>query len=390
MLLRKEEIHLLKLLRQFPVVGILGPRQVGKTTLAMEIIPRMKKKTIYLDLESLEDRSTLRAPELFLRQHTDKCVILDEIQFMPELFPLLRSLVDRDRKPARFLVLGSANPSIIKGASESLAGRIAYLELNPFSIADVPANIAMEKHWFRGGFPDSLLAKRDGDAQRWLDAFIKTYIERDLPLLGIGTSPQIIQRFWTMLATAHGNTWNASAFGRSLGMSDHSVNHYLDYHEGAFLVQRLKPFFVNARKRMVKSPKVYLRDSGILHRLLRIADRNALQHHIALGASWEGYVIEQIRRTISDQLDLYYYRTHGGAELDLVITKADKPLYGIEIKYSSAPVLSKGSFESIDDLKLKKTFVIVPSGTEYPLRKDIIVCGLQHWMKKYLPLVNRA
>jgi predicted AAA+ superfamily ATPase len=167
------------------------------------------------------------------------------------------------------------------------------------------------------------------------------------------------------------NTWNASAFGRSLGMSDHSVNHYLDYHEGAFLVQRLKPFFVNARKRMVKSPKVYLRDSGILHRLLRIADRNALQHHIALGASWEGYVIEQIRRTISDQLDLYYYRTHGGAELDLVITKADKPLYGIEIKYSSAPVLSKGSFESIDDLKLKKTFVIVPSGTEYPLRKDI-------------------
>lgn len=185
-----------------------------------------------------------------------------------------------------------------------------------------------------------------------------------------------------MLATAHGNIWNASAFGRSLGMSDHSVNHYLDYLEGAFLVQRLKPFFVNAREKKAReiTQSVYQRRRSC-HRLLRISGMNELQHHIALGASWEGYVIEQIRRTLSDQLDLYYYRTHGGAELDLVITKADKPVYGIEIKYSSAPVLSKGSFESIIDLKLKKTFVIVPSGAEYPLRKDIIVCGLQHWIK---------
>lgn len=375
---------LLEQLNHFPVVGILGPRQVGKTTLAKQIIPRLPTPPVYLDLELPSDLAKLQEPELYLAQHEDKCVIIDEIQRMPGLFTLLRALIDRKRTAGRFLILGSASPNLLKDASESLAGRVSYIELSPFHLKELPGNTSYQEHWFRGGFPEAFLADSDRQAVQWLEAFIQTYIERDIPLLGLNVSPQLIYRFWTMLAHYHGAVWNASHFGRALGVSHTTVNRYLDFLEGALLVRRLIPFYTNIKKRLVKSPRIYLRDSGILHRLLKVADFEELQGHPLIGVSWEGYAIEQIRNLVNSDRDLYFYRTQSGAECDLLIAKAHTPVAAIEIKYTSTPKAQKGFWESINDLGTAKNYIITPASDDYLLSRNIRVCSLPVFIQQYL------
>lgn len=302
------EKELLELLSFFPAVGIIGPRQSGKTTLARMIMNRISKKTIYLDLESPTDRNKLSEPEYFFEDNKNNCVVLDEIQRMPLLFPLLRSTIDKHRIPGRFIILGSANPAIMKDSSESLAGRIAYKELYPFNIIETGFE-NLKKHWLLGGFPDAYQQKNIDHTKTWLENFVTTYVERDLPVIGLDASSKTLANFWTMLAHNHGNIFNASNFARSLGISSPTVTRYLHFLEEAFLVNSLRPFFHNTRKRLVKSPKVYIRDSGVLHYLTNTLDPLILPVHIIVGSSWEGYVVEQVKQILGKKLEMYFYRT---------------------------------------------------------------------------------
>ncbi len=374
------------LLKQFPVIVLLGPRQVGKTTLVSELVPEIEKDAVWFDLEKPSDYDKMNNAELVLGNLRDKCVIIDEIQLRPELFSLLRPLVDAKREPCRFIILGSASPSIVKGVSESLAGRAAYHQLMPFSLPEVQKKISMEKHHFVGGFPDSALAGSDNASKKWLDNFIRSYTEIDLQKLGIGASPVMSRRLWEMLAWQNGNLVNYSALGNSLGISYNTVKGYVDYFEGAFLISRLLPFHNNIKKRLVKSPKIYINDTGILHRLLRIQDFYQLQGSPMMGASWEAYVLAQVRASLPSDIDLYFYRTHAGAEVDLVFTKGLKPIATAEIKYSLSPEITKGMLSVIDDLKTSDNFVIIPSqDDDYPIKKNIVGCGLNIFLEKYLP-----
>ncbi|MDZ7314472.1 MAG: ATP-binding protein, partial [candidate division KSB1 bacterium] len=347
---RKVTTELIKLINQFPVVAIIGPRQVGKTTLAKHLMDHINKECIYLDLELPEDQAKLYEPQLYLEQHVDKCVILDEIQQIPHIFPVLRGLIDRHRVTGRYVILGSASPDLLKQSSETLAGRIAYKELTPFNLTEISENFNFTLHWFRGGFPEALLSPDEEFYRNWMRNFIQTYLERDLPLLGLSVSPILMRRFWTMLANFHGGIWNASNFAKSLGITVPTVNRYLEFLEAAFIVNRLQPFYINLKKRLVKSPKIYIRDSGILHHLTGILTFHDLQGNVLLGNSWEGYVIEQIRQLVPGEINLYYYRTHNGAESDLVLVRGNEALACIEIKYTAAPALSKGFQISIEDL----------------------------------------
>ena len=376
--------RLIELLNQFPVVGIIGARQVGKTTLAKSIIEKLSRDTIYLDLELTSDLVKLEEPELYLNQYSDKLIIIDEIQRMPELYPLLRSLVDQNRIPGRFLILGSASPGLIRNASESLAGRIYYLELSTLHFKEIYPEYDMIRHLFRGGFPNALLAENDQLALDWLDAFIQTYTERDLPLLGMDISPQLIKRFWTMLAHFHGGIWNASSFSRALGFTHPTMNKYLDYLEGALLLRRLYPFYPSIKKRLVKAPKVYIRDSGVLHRLVGISSIDQLQGNVLVGASWEGYVIEQISNIIKPDITLYFYRTYAGSEIDLVFVKSNMPVASVEIKYSNAPALQKGHSEAIKDLEIDNNFIVTPDSDDYLKKSNLRVCSLHKFINNYL------
>lgn len=388
MIPRKIQNEINELLEIFPAVGIIGPRQSGKTTLAKQIIAQLEKECIYLDLESHADLAKISEPELFFLNNQDKCIVIDEIQHKPELFPLLRSVIDKHRVPARFIILGSASPKIMRDSSESLAGRIAYKELNAFNLFEIINDRKLvQKHWFRGGFPESLLARSDNISNKWIDNFITTYIERDLPQLGFGLSSIVIRKLWSMLASNHGNLFNASTLSKALDISAPTVKKYVEFLEEAFLVYSLKPFYYNSNKRLVKSPKIYIRDTGILHFLNFIYDFSQLENNILIGASWEGYVIEQIRQLANQNTELFFYRTHHGTECDLVLVKGIKPVAAIEIKYSSAPKISKGFTLSIQDLKTSDNFIITPQSDDYILRENIRVVNLEDFIQKYLPKI---
>jgi hypothetical protein len=380
--------ELLELLSYFPALGIIGSRQVGKTTLVKQMALNLNKQAIYLDLENPDDLSKLTEPSLFLRSYADRCVILDEIQRMPGLFPVLRSLIDENRTPARFILTGSASPDLIRDSSESLAGRIAYKELTPLNIAEVNETMATTRHWFRGGYPLSLLAPSDKLGRKWLENYIQTYIERDLPLLGLKVSPTVLRNLWTMLAHIHGNILNMNVLSKSLEISSPTLKRYLHFLSEAFLLRILEPYHYNIKKRLVKSPKVFLRDTGILHAILGIPAPEQLSGNPVVGNSWEGYVIEQIYFHCRNELGLYYYRTHQGAECDLVLTKANRPVAAIEIKYTSAPKVTKGLMISIEDLKTMKNYIICPADSDYPIAENITVCSVMSFIKNHLSAIR--
>lgn len=363
----------------FPAVGLLGPRQVGKTTLVKNI--NLSKESIYLDLEKASDRAKLADAELFLKSHTGRTVILDEIQLMPELFAELRSLIDEDRVPGRFILLGSASPDLIRKSADSLAGRIAYLELSPFFLNEVEID-EQDKLWIRGGFPLSFLAKTERESQLWRQNFIKTYLERDLAQIGLSTDPRLVERFWMMLANAQGGIWNAESFAKALGITRPTVNRYLEYLEGSFMVRVLAPFHQNIKKRLVKSPKVYIRDTGILHSLVGIESMEALINQLLIGASWEGFVIEQIINTLGEEYEYYFYRTHQGAECDLLLVKNGNVKSAIEIKNTLSPKLTKGLQISMEDTEAEAGFVVCRIEAGFSLSEKVKALGLREFLEK--------
>lgn len=363
----------------FPAVGLLGPRQVGKTTLVKNL--KLEKDSLYLDLEKASDRAKLVDAELFLKAHADKSVILDEIQLMPELFAELRSLIDEQREPGRFILLGSASPDLIRKSADSLAGRIGYLELTPFFLGEI-ASDELEKLWIRGGFPLSFLAKSERESQLWRQNFIKTYLERDLAQIGLSTDPRLVERFWMMLANAQGGIWNAESFAKALGITRPTVNRYLEFLEGSFMVRVLAPFHHNIKKRLVKSPKVFIRDTGLLHSLTGVDSMDALINQLLVGPSWEGLVIEQIIATLREEYEYYFYRTHQGAECDLLLVKNGVVKTAIEIKNTLSPKLSKGMQISMEDTGAEKGVIICRISDGYPLSEKVRAVGLREFLKE--------
>jgi predicted AAA+ superfamily ATPase len=358
--------------RRSPVTALLGPRHCVKTTLARMFEQDMQKT--YFDLESEPDRLRLQNPELMLG-NLDGLVVLDEIQVMPELFRVLRVLVDRPENQARFLILGSASPDIVKNVSETLAGRVEFIELSGFDLSEVGGD-AWEKLWLRGGYPRSFLAESDEDSRVWREGFIKTFLERDIPQLGISIPSSAMRRFWTMLAHYHGQTWNASELARSMGLSDKTVRSYLDILTGTFMVRQLQPWFENIKKRQVKAPKIYFRDSGLLHNLLSLYDSSSLAGHPKVGASWEGFALEQFLQTIQPSQS-YFWATHSGAEIDLFFLHQGHR-YGVEVKYNEAPPVTKSMRIALDNLNLDKMWIIYPGKHVYPVDDKILVYPLDH------------
>ena len=372
MIKRHLEVVLLASLRRFPVVGLVGPRQVGKTTLARAVARRFGE-SVYLDLERPSDAARLADPELYLEAHQKRLVVIDEIQRNPGLFPVLRSLVDARRKNGRFLILGSSSPDLSRQASESLAGRVLYHELPPFTLNETGGiqRAAMMALWNRGGFPGSYLASSDARSLEWREAFIDTHLQRDLPALGVRVPAASLRRFWEMLAHYHGQLWNASKIAASLGVTAPTSGHYLDTLQDTFMVRALAPYAVNLKKRLVKSPKVYLRDSGLLHALLRIGDVDRLLGHPVAGASWEGWVIEQALSAAGNRAGASFYRTAAGAEIDLLIECPNGRRLAFDIKLGSAPAPTRGFWSALSDLKPDAAYVVYPGRERYPLGQGV-------------------
>lgn len=369
--------------QQFPVMGIVGPRQVGKTTLSKALINSIDKETIYLDLESPKDLNILSDAETFFERNQDKCIILDEIQREPHLFPILRAAVDKHRVPSRFVILGSASPDLIRDSSESLAGRIAYTEITPFQPLEIHNNYTQSHHWLRGGFPDAFLAESDSRAQEWMRNFILTYIERDLPLLGLPHNPDFIRRLLTMISHIHGQLLNVSTLSNSLGVDNKTISKHIDFLEQAYLIRRLPSYHFNSKKRLIKAPKIYIRDSGLLHYFQQIHTLESLNSHPIVGNSWEGYVTEHIINAAKENYDTYFYRTQDGTEMDLVLTKAGIPDMTVEVKKTGAPKITRGMTTAIQDLATKNNFIVVPGeGLTYPLKNDIEVSPLVPFLKR--------
>lgn len=357
--------QLMTAIERSPVTALLGPRQSGKTTLARIISD--ERGSTFFDLESRQDVQRLQNPELALSS-LQGLVIIDEVQRMPQLFDVLRVLADRES--ARFLILGSASPEVVKGVSESLAGRVEFVDLSGFNIDEVGTDSASTL-WVRGGLPRSFLAGTDADSFAWREGFIRTFLERDIPQLGISIPAAAMRRFWTMLAHYHGQTWNASELARSMGMSDKTVRKYLDILTGTYMVRQLQPWHENIGKRQVKAPKIYLRDTGLLHSLLALPDHHTLTGHARVGASWEGFVIEQVLQALSPQ-DAYFWATQQQAEIDLFFLYEGQR-YGIEIKYSEAPRITKSIRVAFQDLQLRHLWLIYPGEDEYPADENITV-----------------
>ena len=353
-----------------PVTALLGPRQCGKTTIAKEI--SATRNSYYFDLESPSDQQRLQNAEMYL-ESLSGLVILDEIQRMPALFDILRVLVDRQGHQCTYLILGSASLDVVKGVSESLAGRVEFVELSGFDLSEVKAD-KVNQLWVRGGFPRSYLAKNGKDSVAWREGFIRTFLERDIPALGITTPAPAMRRFWSMLAHVHGQTWNGSELSRSMGQSDKTVRGYLDILTGTFMIRQLQPWYENLKKRQVKSPKIYLRDSGILHSLLNIADYSQLSGHPRLGASWEGFALEQVLNVLNTT-DVYFWATHSGAELDLLFFAGGKR-FGVEFKFSDAPKVSRSMHMAINDLSLEHLWVVFPGKSGYPATPEITMLPL--------------
>ena len=358
-----------RLLRGSPVVALLGARQAGKTTLARQLAQRRKGPAHVFDLESSADVARLADPLLALSS-LKGLVVLDEVQRRPELFPTLRVLADRRPRPARFLVLGSASPSLLRQSSESLAGRIAYYELPGLSLAETGPK-SIDLLWLRGGFPLSFTARSHAASHRWRQDFVRTFLERDIPQLGIAIPSAMLERFWSMLAHYHAQTWNGSELARAFGVSHHVMRRYLDVLEATFMVRALKPWSANLGKRQVKAPKVYVRDSGLLHRLLDIGTRDELERHPKVGASWEGFVIENLIRTIgADERQCYFWATHSGAEIDLLVQRRGR-LRGFEVKRTSSPAVTRSMRSAFADLDLHSLDVIHAGEETFPLAKGI-------------------
>ncbi len=364
-------------LDQFPAVALLGPRQAGKTTLAERIAE--ERPSVYLDLEDAADREKLADAALYLSGHEDKLVILDEVQRMPELFQTLRGLIDKGRRrnlrAGRFLLLGSASIDLLRQSGETLAGRIAYVELSPFNVLEVDGD-GRDKLWIRGGFPDSFLAETDEASAIWRENFIRTYLERDIPQLGPRVPAETLRRFWTMLAHVQGGTLNAAQLARGLGVDGKTVARYLDLLVDLLLVRRLPPFHVNVGKRLVKSPKVYVRDSGVVHTLLGLDDREAVLGHPVAGGSWEGFVIENLLSAAPERTRACFYRTSAGAEIDLVLEMPGGKLWAVEIKRGLAPKLDKGFHHAREDLKPERSFIVYSGDDRYPKANGVEAIGV--------------
>jgi predicted AAA+ superfamily ATPase len=357
-------------LTQLPAVAVLGPRQVGKTTLALSIAEGRKPPPVYLDLEQPEDRAKLAEPALFLRGYADRLVILDEVQRAPGLFEVLRGLIDeRRRKGERhghFLLLGSASLDLLRQSAESLAGRIAYVELTGILVTELPSSgPGAEVLWRRGGFPDSLLAKDEAESLAWRKDFIRTYLERDVPALGPRIPAETLRRFWTMLAHSQGSLLNAARLAAALAVSGHTIARYLDLMTDLLLVRALRPWSGNIGKRLVKSPKTYVRDSGIVHALLDIGSMEQLLGHPVVGASWEGFAIEQLIAAAPSEWTAWFYRSAGGAEIDLVF-ESQRGRYAVEVKRSLSPTPSKGFAQACNDISAIKRYIVYPGNTRYP------------------------
>jgi predicted AAA+ superfamily ATPase len=365
-------------LEAYAIVALPGPRQAGKTTLARLLSEiRNKQEIHHFDLESPTDLARLANASLVLGRLRG-LVILDEIQRMPELFPLLRVLADRPERPAQFLILGSASPDLIKGASESLAGRVSFVDVSGLSLWEVGAE-NLQTRWWRGGFPRAYLAKNDQMARLWHEDFIRTFLERDIPQLGLTIPAVTMRRFWTMIAHFHGQVWNAAELARSLGSSENTARKYLDILCGTYVVRQLPPWFENLKKRQVKAPKIYIRDSGVCHALLAIENHENLQAHPKLGASWEGFALEQILALTGDR-NAYFWATHAGAELDLFVIYQGKRL-GFEFKYSDAPRRTKSMHSALNDLALDHLYVIHPGEHQFPMTESITATPLAACME---------
>ena len=374
-----------KKLKHNPVVALLGPRQVGKTTLAIKVAK--KHPSIYLDLESPEDLLKLDNPLLFLSRHQDKLIILDEIHRKPEIFTILRSIIDKRRragqKGMQFLILGSAGPDLLRQSSESLAGRIVYMEMAGFNVLEVPSKKIEQtnKLWFRGGFPESYLARTSSLSYEWRGNFINTYLQRDIPQLGFRIPAEKLRRFWTMLAHHQGQVLNASALSSSLEITYKTIKHYVDIFSELLLITYLTPWRSNTKKRLVKSPKIYIRDSGLLHQLLNIKDEEQLFSHPIVGASWEGFVVENILSILPKNCPIYFYKTASGAEVDLVLQLPKNKIWAVEIKKGLAPKISSGFYTSCKEIKAHKTYVIYSGFDEFPIQNNVTVIGVIPFLK---------
>jgi len=380
---RNAESIILKDLHNFPVVAILGPRQCGKSTLARMLKDKIEG-FVYLDLESPSDLRKLDDPELFFEVNQRKTICLDEIQLRPELFPVLRSIVDRTGRKGQVLILGSASQRLIRQGSESLAGRIAFTELTPFLVPEVEAlpGYSEPAFWFRGGYPDSFLASDDDVSMRWRENFLRSFIERDLPQLGVRVTATNLRRLLTMCAHSQGQLFNSSKLAASLGVSYHTVRDYVDLFEQTYMIRTLPPYEINLKKRIVKSPKVYIRDSGLLHTLLEIQNFNALMGHPVFGASWEGFALENILGTAGHWRH-YFYRTSSGSEIDLILEQGKRRI-AVEFKSSKAPDVTKGFWGALEDLKIKEAWIIAPVEEAYPIKAGINVSGIDHFMRHAL------
>ena len=380
------ETELADVLKNFPVAAILGPRQCGKSTLARHILSK-RKKTIYLDAEKPSDVKKLQEPELFFQLHRNELICIDEIQHLPDIFKVLRSVIDERGTNGQFLLLGSASPELLRQSSETLAGRIVYLELSPFlfqeiknkkSVATHFAETEVTKYWMRGGFPRSFLATDEANSIKWRKNFIKTFLEKDIPQLGINIPAATLQRLWTICAHHHGQLINTSQFGGSLGLSHTTIRHYLELLSQTFVIRILPPYYANIKKRIVKTPKIYIRDSGLLHSLLSIETMDDLMGHPIFGFSWEGMVVENILAMMRSW-EAGFYRTATGVEIDLVLTKGRKKI-AVECKASPAPEITKGFWLAMDDIKPTEAWVIAPVNEVYPLKKNVTVAPLEYFL----------
>lgn len=388
MIHRKIQAEISQLLSEFPAVAVLGPRQVGKTTLAQEIAAMDYPEAIYLDLESPTDQAKLSEPENYFQLHSGKLIILDEIQRVPELFAVLRGVIDRRRrqgfKTGQFLILGSASLDLLKQSSESLAGRIAYVELPGITASEIAAKplINQDKLWLRGGFPDSFLAASDAASLRWRLNFINTYLERDVPQFGPRIPAITLRRLWTMLAHSQGGQLNVAQLGANLDIAATTTKRYIELLDDLLLLRTLRPWSGNIGKRLVKSPKVYIRDSGLTHALLNLTTLDDVLSHPVVGSSWEGFVIENLLASLPIGVTPWFYRTSVGAEIDLIIEQNGQRTYAIEIKRSAVPSVSKGFYLGCDDIGATERFVVYPGRESYPIANGVTVISLIEMMDR--------
>jgi predicted AAA+ superfamily ATPase len=357
---RTIELNLLELIDHFPAVALLGPRQVGKTTLIKETMNHLPKESVYLDLENPSDLAALMHPVEFLNSGTGKTIIIDEIQRKPDLFPVLRSVIDRNRLNGRFILLGSASQHLLFLSNETLAGRIVYLELTPFTYGEISHLVNFRDHWQKGGFPVPFRITETFFRKEWMKSFLSAYIERDLRLLGLTTSPSKLQQLFQMISSIHGGILNISSLANSLGISSPTAGNAISFFERSFIIRLLQPWYSNIGKRLIKSPKIYIRDSGIVNHMLGLTEYEEMLRHPLIGSLWEGYVVEEIINTLTDEYQFYFYRTADGTECDLLIFRGNQCIAAVDTKFTPDPGRSKSMTITIQDLHPQLAFLVVP------------------------------